>query len=146
MLINKNDLPLVAMDFMNNTHFEDVDIINELYENILNYKNDSSSSNFQILASKYEEWVIHTTNHFKTEEDEMMAKKFFAYMFHKAEHDNNLNEIKNLWKSFESNKNIDILKEYFEQNLVSWLIRHIQSMDTVTAMFFKTGMSPCSMH
>ena len=37
MLINKDSLPLVAMDFMNNTHFEDVDIINELYEDILNY-------------------------------------------------------------------------------------------------------------
>ena len=31
MLINKDSLPLVAMDFMNNTHFEDVDLINEIY-------------------------------------------------------------------------------------------------------------------
>ncbi len=33
MLINKNDLPLVAEDFMNDVHFEDVEIINNLYEN-----------------------------------------------------------------------------------------------------------------
>ena len=51
MLINKDNLPLVAMDFMNNTHFEDVDIINELYENILNYDYISFLSNiFSLLT------------------------------------------------------------------------------------------------
>ena len=33
MLINKDDLPLVAEEFMNYVHYEDVDIINDLYEN-----------------------------------------------------------------------------------------------------------------
>ena len=42
MLINKNDLPLVAMDFMNDTHFEDVEIINELYKYILEYEKEQN--------------------------------------------------------------------------------------------------------
>ena len=49
MLINKDNLPLVAMDFMNNTHFEDVDIINDLYEDILNYGKDNSEENYKNL-------------------------------------------------------------------------------------------------
>lgn len=145
MLINKDNLPLVAMDFMNNTHFEDVDIINELYENILNYEKEENSLNYEKIDSKYKEWLIHTENHFKTEEEEMRNKGFFAYAFHKSEHDSNLYEINSILKEFENNKDIKILKIYFENNLVNWLINHIQTMDTVTAMFFKTGMSPCGM-
>jgi len=146
MLINKDSLPLVAMDFMNNTHFEDVDIINELYEDILNYGKDNSEENYKNLELKYKEWVEHTINHFATEEKEMREKGFFAYAFHKNEHESNLYEINNVWKSFESSKDVNILKHYFERNLISWLLNHIQTMDTVTAMFFKTGMSPCGMH
>ncbi len=146
MLINKNNLPLVAMEFMNVTHFEDVDIINELYEKILDYEKDSSNLNFEDLKSKYIEWIVHTENHFATEEKEMREKVFFAYSFHKAEHDSNLYEINRVLENFQVEKDISKLKSYFENNLVSWLINHIQSMDTVTAMFFKTGMSPCSMH
>ncbi len=42
MLINKELLPLVDMDFMNETHFEDVDLINELHQSIVTYEKDSS--------------------------------------------------------------------------------------------------------
>ncbi|QKF68586.1 hemerythrin [Arcobacter venerupis] len=146
MLINKNDLPLVSMDFMNDTHFEDVEIINELYKDILEYEKEQSELNLKSLEDKYKEWITHTENHFETEEIQMREKGFFAYEFHKNEHNMNLSEIKQLFDNFEETKNILELKNYFENNLVSWLVNHIQTMDTVTAMFFKTGMSPCAMH
>jgi hemerythrin len=146
MLINKNNLPLVAMDFMNETHFEDVEIINELYKYILEYEKEQNELSLKNLEIKYKEWITHTENHFETEEIQMREKGFFAYEFHKNEHNINLSEIKQLFNNFQETKNILELKSYFENNLVSWLINHIQTMDTVTAMFFKTGMSPCSMH
>jgi hemerythrin len=146
MLINKNNLPLVAMDFMNETHFEDVEIINELYKYILEYEKEQNELSLKNLEIKYKEWITHTENHFETEEIQMREKGFFAYEFHKNEHNINLSEIKQLFNNFQETKNILELKSYFENNLVSWLVNHIQTMDTVTAMFFKTGMSPCSMH
>ncbi|MCT7910171.1 hemerythrin family protein [Arcobacter lacus] len=146
MLIDKETLPLVDMDFMNETHFEDVDLINELYENIVTYEKDSSNESFGILKSQYKKWQDHTINHFKTEEDEMQKKGFFAYPFHKGEHDSNLYQINIVWKNFETKRDIKELKDYIEKDLVDWLISHILSMDTVTARFFKTGMSPCAMH
>ncbi|WP_026802782.1 hemerythrin family protein [Aliarcobacter lanthieri] len=145
MLLNKDNLPLVDMDFMNETHFEDVDLLNELFAKIEEFENDSSDKNFEILKLKYKEWVNHTVNHFATEEEEMQKKGFFAYPFHKGEHDNNLAEIRAVWDSFEHSKNIEELKNYIEFDVINWLINHIQSMDTVTARFFKTGMSPCAM-
>ena len=47
MLIDKNRLPIVDMDFMNETHYEDVDLINDIYKNIELYNQDSSSENFE---------------------------------------------------------------------------------------------------
>jgi hemerythrin len=145
MLINKNNLPLVAMDFMNETHFEDVEIINELYKDILEYEKEQNESTQKIFETRYKEWIIHTQNHFEAEEIQMREKGFFAYECHKNEHNLNLSEIKGLFSNFENTKNISELKEYFENNLVSWLVNHIQTMDTVTAMFLKTEMSSCCM-
>lgn len=87
MLIDKNNLPIVDMDFMNETHYEDVDLINDLYKNIELYNQDSSLENFENLKMKYKEWIEHTVNHFATEEEEMVKRGFFAYPFHKGEHD-----------------------------------------------------------
>ncbi|QEZ90185.1 bacteriohemerythrin [Aliarcobacter cibarius] len=145
MLIDKNVLPLVDVDFMNNTHFEDIDLINEIYLNIENFEQNQNIENFDKLKSIYNQWVDHTIQHFATEEEEMQKKGFFAYPFHKGEHDKNLSDIKALWQEFESNKDIKALKNYIEYDLINWLINHIKSMDTVTARFFKTGMSPCGM-
>src|SRR5574344_405176 len=145
MLIDKNVLPLVDEDFMNETHFEDVDLINKVYENIEKYEENNSSESFNELKNSYQEWVDHTVKHFATEEEEMQKRGFFAYPFHKGEHDNNLSEIRAVWSNFESNKDIKELKNYIEYDLVNWLINHIKSMDTVTARVFKTGMSPCAM-
>ncbi|OCM00497.1 Bacteriohemerythrin [Aliarcobacter thereius] len=145
MLIDKNSLPFVDEEFMNNTHFEDVDLINKLYEHIKIFQKKSSDENFNFLKDSYKSWQKHTIEHFKTEEDEMQKRAFFAYPFHKSEHDRNLLEIENIWNSFENSKDIEALKNYIEYDLTNWLINHIKSMDTITARFFKTGMSPCSM-
>ncbi|WP_198306003.1 hemerythrin family protein [Arcobacter vandammei] len=145
MLIDKNNLPLVAEEFMNVTHFEDVDLINKIYEDIEEFEKNSSNENYENLKSSYTVWVNHTIKHFAIEEEEMQKRGFFAYPFHKGEHDNNLNEIKSVWNEFEAKRDIVSLKTYIEYDLVNWLVNHIRSMDTVTARFFQTGMSPCSM-
>lgn len=145
MLIDKKNLPLVDMEFMNETHFEDVDLINSLYSLIEKYELEANSSNFNNLKLGYLNWVEHTEKHFETEEIQMQEKGFFAYPFHKGEHDSNLLEIKAVWSSFEATKDIKELKNYIKYDLTSWLINHIQTMDTVTARFFKTGVSPCGM-
>src|SRR5574344_1489619 len=140
MLIDKNSLPLVDEDFMNDTHFEDVDLINKIYEDIEKYENSNSNENFENLKFSYLAWLNHTIEHFKTEEDEMQKRGFFAYPFHKGEHDANIEEIKAVWNNFEKSKDILKLKNYIEYDVINWLINHIKSMDTVTARFFKTGM------
>jgi len=146
MLINKDDLPLVAEDFMNDVHYEDVDIINNLYEKLLNYIDSETKENKNIVIDAYQDWYDHTVSHFKGEEDKMIELNFPPYMMHKGEHEKCLEQMRQVLDYFIKNDDKEFLKSYLELDLINWLVNHIQTMDTVTAMFFKTGMSPCSAH
>ncbi|WP_419774341.1 bacteriohemerythrin [Halarcobacter sp.] len=146
MLINKDDLPLVAEDFMNDVHYEDVDIINNLYEKLLNYIASETKENKNIVIDAYQDWYDHTVSHFKGEEDKMIELNFPPYMMHKGEHEKCLEQMRQVLDYFIKNDDKEFLKSYLELDLINWLVNHIQTMDTVTAMFFKTGMSPCSAH
>jgi len=145
MLIDKNNLPLVAMEFMNDVHLEDVDIINNLFEAILEYEKKPTLENEQLLYNKYKDWYNHTVEHFKKEEVMMKEKNFPPYPIHQGEHTYALNRMEEILNKWQSTKDIGVLKIYMEQELPNWLVTHIQTMDTVTAMFFKTGLSPCAM-
>lgn len=144
MLIDKNNLPLVAEDFMNDVHYEDVDIINELHTKAVIFKENTTEENKQELIACYEKWFDHTVKHFKGEEAMMLQLRFPPYMMHKGEHDRCLEYMDYILKNFQSNNDIEVVLAYLEVDLLNWLINHIQTMDTVTANFFKTGMSPCS--
>lgn len=145
MLIDKNNLPLVAEEFMNDVHFEDVEIINELYETVQKYKNDKTEDNKNIVIEIYTKWFNHTVDHFKGEEDKMIELHFPPYMMHKGEHERCLEHMRYIIENFKNSGDEKTLLKYLEVDLINWLVNHIQTMDTVTAMFFKTGLSPCAM-
>lgn len=144
MLINKENMPLVAMEFMNEVHTEDVEIINELYELVLSYEHSPTEANKELVDEKFTQWYDHTVEHFKKEEEMMIEKNFPPYPMHKGEHERALLQMREVYKQWSQKGDIAILKTYLSTELPAWLVQHIQSMDTVTAMFFKTGLSPCS--
>ena len=143
MLIDKASMPLVAMDFMNEVHAEDIDLINDLYDLILAYKKEQNDASKELLKLKYEEWYHHTVAHFANEEQAMQTNKFPPYLFHKGEHDQVLSTMNQRLNDWLLSGDIAPLQDFIEF-LPSWLINHIQTMDTVTAMFLRTGFSPCS--
>ncbi|MEA1919504.1 MAG: hemerythrin family protein [Campylobacterota bacterium] len=146
MLLDKKSLPIVAMEFMNDVHMEDVDIINELFDLVLLYEKEPSAINKAKIDQQYKEWFEHTVEHFKGEEEKMQEMAFPPYPMHKGEHDNALAVMDDVFRKWQESGEIMILKTYLIETLPAWLNKHIQTMDTVTAMFFKTGMSPCSIH
>lgn len=146
MLIDKKDLPVVAMDFMNNVHYEDVEIINVLFECVLAYEKEANEANFDAINNQYATWYAHTVVHFEGEETKMLELNFPPYSMHKGEHDKALQRMDEVYQRWNQNKNIQILKMYLIEELPAWLVLHIQTMDTVTAMFFSTGTSACSAH
>jgi len=145
-LLKKEQLPQVTMEFMNEVHEKDLKIINELYDLVLFYEKEKLEENREALEKKYQEWFEHTIKHFKGEEDKMLELKFPPYPMHKGEHENALHRMDEIFRSFKETQDIDFLKNYLSKELPSWLLNHIQTMDAVTAQFFKTGMSPCSVN
>ena len=144
MLIEKDELPLVTMNFMNETHNEDREIINEIFELILHYEKNPSQNNTENINVSYQKWFNHTVEHFNVEEEKMRELNFPPYTFHKGEHDKALELMHEVFSEWKESENIFILKRYFIEDLPLWLTQHIQSMDMVTAEFFATGKSPCS--
>jgi len=144
VLINKENIPLVAMEFMNDVHMEDVDIINKLFDSLLTYEITPSEENEKVFNENYMEWFEHTIEHFRGEEIMMQEKEFPPYPMHKGEHENGLRIMDETFRHWKLSKDIDQMKNYLSVTLPAWLTHHIQTMDTVTAMFFKSGLSPCS--
>lgn len=140
-MMTQDQLPMVAMPSMNDTHLEDMLIINRLSSAVDKKDADAISS---ILA----ELIEHTIAHFSGEEEMMREKNFPPYPIHKAEHDRVLNELKSIAQQFnaglEEEKDFRLILAYVDGSLVPWLINHIETLDTVTAAFLVTGVSPCS--
>ena len=146
MLIEKENIPLVAMEFMNDTHKEDVDIINELFAQVLAYEEKQTKENKEKIDELYRKWFQHTVEHFRAEEVMMLEKNFPPYPMHKGEHENALRIMDDVFRHWQESNNINVLKLYFNDHLVQWLVNHINTMDTVTARFFESGVSPCALH
>lgn len=143
MLIDKNNLPLVDMDNMNEVHLEDVDIINELSYLIDSYDTNPSDEMFKKVNKQYEKWYEHTVSHFENENQMMLEKHFPPYSMHKMEHDSSLNMMYEVYMQWKEKRDIVALKQYIQKDLLQWLINHIQTMDTITARFLKTGVMAC---
>lgn len=145
MLLDKKEMPIVAMDFMNDVHSKDIEIINILHELVLAYELEPTEANKKALMEQYMFWFEHTIEHFRGEEILMVEKKFPPYPMHKGEHDKALAMMDNVYRSFVASGDITMMKQYISEAVPQWFVQHIQSMDTITAMFFKSGLSPCSM-
>ena len=141
MLINKEDLPLVDKQSMNETHYEDIDLINNLNDLIEEFEENPSEELFIKLDEQYSKWFEHTIKHFSGEEQMMQEKKFPAFAVHKQEHDNVLNAMKNIQEDLRKTKSAAGVKNFVQNGLVRWLINHIQTMDTVTARFLEGKIS-----
>jgi len=129
-LITQEELPMVAMPSMNDTHLEEILIINRLDTAA---KNDDVDAVSEILK----ELLEHTTIHFSDEEDMMEESLFPAFKMHKSEHDRHLHELKSVINYFDEHKDPRAISAYIKGNLTPWLINHIETMDTATAVFLQ---------
>ena len=131
-MITQEQLPMVAMPSMNDTHLEEILIINKL-------DNAAQNNETEAVREILNELLEHTAIHFFDEEDMMEEALFPAFKMHKSEHDRHLHELKSIIQYFEKHKDTNAIHAYIKGNLTPWLINHIETMDTVTAMFLQQG-------
>jgi len=135
MLIEKDDIPIVSVGFMNETHDEDRKIINDIYELILKYETTPSHNNKVNIGVLFQKWFNHTVKHFSNEESKMIEKKFPLYEKHKKEHARALAEMHLIFSDWQESSDISILKTYFTNVLPKWIVQHIEIMDIPVAKF-----------
>ncbi|SFV51094.1 hemerythrin-like metal-binding protein [hydrothermal vent metagenome] len=128
-MIAQEQLPMVAMPSMNDTHLEDIILINQL---------SAAAQSRNIPATKIflEELIEHSISHFSGEEAMMKEYNFPPYAIHKAEHDRVLKELNNVTRIFsEGEGDFSLVTSYVDGSLIPWLLNHIETLDTVSAMF-----------
>jgi hemerythrin len=129
MLIKENEIPRVALNDMNEVHDVEIEIVNKLYDAIV--KNEDIAE----ILKYFDEFLNDVINHFTFEQGLMEKYNFFAYPMHRAEHDRVLYELKSLEKMLKEKGDVKTVKDYLENVFKPWIINHVQTMDTVTAMY-----------
>jgi len=129
MLIKENEIPRVALNDMNKVHDVEIEIVNKLYDAIM--KNEDAAE----ILKYFDEFLNDVINHFTFEQGLMEKYNFFAYPMHRAEHDRVLYELKSLEKILKEKGDVKTVKDYLENVFKPWIINHVQTMDTVTAMY-----------
>ncbi|MEA3523697.1 MAG: hemerythrin family protein [Campylobacterota bacterium] len=137
-MMTQEQLPMVAMPSMNDTHLEDIILFNKLSSVIAN-------RDTQAVTKVLNELHEHTIEHFAGEEKMMLEKEFPPYSMHKSEHENALAQMRHEIALWEQNHDFNRIGHYANVTLPQWLIQHVSTLDTVTAQFLVTGVSPCSM-
>ena len=128
-MIKQNDIPLVSLDTMNKVHFEEVEILNTLLEQL------DSQADFETLSESMEKLLAHMQEHFAGEEKIMQEAQYPSFRMHKADHDKVLNEARYAEMEWRNRKDVEALREYLAEEIVPWLDQHIKAMDTPMADF-----------
>lgn len=132
-IINADDITRVALNFMNHTHEEEADLVNELGKVIKKYSSDESiKSKISLLL---DQWLDHTKAHFSRENELMDETGFPAYPMHKNEHEVALRRLQTVIDMWEKNSDIGLLEDYIFTLWPAWFKGHIGSMDLMTAKF-----------
>jgi len=126
-MIEQKDLPLVSLKSMNEVHFEEVEIINLLLEQI------KSKESFEMVSQSLEKLLEHMQQHFEGEEKLMQDFQYPSLNMHKSDHDKVLNQLRYAEMQWRNKKDVDALQEYLDDDVIAWLDQHIKAMDTPMA-------------
>ena len=131
-MIDKENLPRVNNEAINEIHLEEVDMLNTLSNIIDKQDTDAITSQIQLL-------VEHMQKHFSFEEGLMKDKSYPMYTIHQADHNKVLSETRYILMDWRNARDIERLKEYFQDELITWLDQHIKAMDTPMAEFLMSS-------
>lgn len=134
--LDPENIPLVDIDFMNSTHFEELTIANELGEYVSQYQDgDTSEENAAKILELLNKWLEHTIPHFEHENQLMQETSFPAYQVHAGEHEAAIERFKAIISAWEDNKDIELISDYIFTQWPNWFNAHVNSMDMMTAKF-----------
>ena len=125
-----NELDTINLTQMQETHENEIKILNEIADLIKEYNKDDTK--LDDLENKLIQYIHHVKDHFKTEEELMQEHDDPTFEMHKMAHDMflaDINYAKMIWsKSGDLDKILSVVKKAPE-----WLISHVNTVDKPTA-------------
>ncbi len=129
-ILDTADIPQVAVESMNETHREEVELINRLGVLLRADPLDPEAVSVALDA-----WVEHTREHFAAENRLMQTHGFPAYPMHGAEHQRVLALLESLRQGWQDHHDPAPLVAFLFDQWPGWFDQHVNSMDRVTAGF-----------
>lgn len=122
------DVPILPVAFMNDDHVHAAEQLDAMLAALASY-----AENPGLLARASREFLDHNREHFAREEVAMQAAGFPPYPVHKQEHEQVLAWLENLTNAMEGGIEPATARRAVEEEIPAWFLRHIQTMDSVTA-------------
>ena len=144
-ILEVDTIPQVEIDFMNTTHFEEINMVKKLGEVITLYQEGGSNTESEesSISKLLQDWLDHTVAHFERENKLMQETGFPAYTVHSDEHEIALNKMKAVTQAWQQNKDIELVSDYIFTLWPNWFNGHVNSMDMMTAKFaIMNGFNP----
>lgn len=126
-LINKdNPAYILGISTMDNTHFEFIDLVNQL----------GAAENKAHFIELFQKFFEHTNAHFEAENQLMQQTGFPAIHEHMGEHLRVLGEMNRLSVRVKNGSTL-MARSYIEEHLPEWFTLHAATMDSALAAHIK---------
>lgn len=125
-MITWDEIPKVAVDFMNQDHQECVALLARMPSLFADADQTEIDKALQTLST-------HLREHFAREEQAMEETGFPPYYVHKTEHDSVLQQFQQAVTSWHADRNLADIERFVTVSFVNWLETHAVTMDMVTA-------------
>jgi hemerythrin len=134
-LPDPSSIPQVALESMNQTHREEVEMVQQLADLLV--KGIAGDLDEAAISAQTQAWVEHTREHFARENSLMEQNGFPAYPVHKGEHERILNLLEELQQGWLQQHSPYPLAEFLCNDWPAWFDNHVKTMDQVTAAFLQ---------
>jgi len=139
-LLYAEQVEYMDVDEMQETHDEEIAILNEVDKLATYYWMDKSQEKLEALETKLDEYLAHVKVHFANEEGLMKKYDFPNYEMHKMAHDMFLMDISLAIKQWKHSGNIDKVIRFI-RNSPEWIVMHINTVDAPTSLYLSHKMA-----
>ncbi len=137
-----SSIPLVALESMNQTHREEVEMVRQLADLLVQAVDGNLDE--EAVSHQTSAWIEHTREHFARENNLMQTYGFPAYPVHSGEHSRVLQLLESLQRHWLQQKSIQPLADFLFNQWPLWFDEHVRSMDKVTAEFIQRAAGEAS--
>lgn len=132
-VLSPEDIPSIAVGSMNDTHHEEVALVNAL--GALLQQAAEGNGDIPAITAALDEWIAHTEAHFARENKLMQEYGFPPFAVHAQEHSSALEGLHEIQRRWKEDQDVEQLAGYVFNSWPQWFQMHVNSMDNVTAQF-----------